>query len=299
MRPETRREDVVKLHTRLLETQDTTVPATLEKRIEGMSHDDAEAITSAAFMVKALLERRELHSAAAVLGSIQKALKAHRSLYPLQLSYAEALLEFDHDAPAGRVLHALAPGLAATCSAKSQEELAFAAAILWRAALSELFLGYLRDARRHLEQADGIATDLADPTMRGVVATAQGWYEMRRGRWLAARRAFLSGLLLISYDGHPRRLWSDLALGLAIIELTAPRRLRMDVFDLQVLLDACANAVGKLRPYPMYVDGGGALDAMALADRAFTKGYHYQLHKRQIPASIRKALDERVTRHAV
>jgi hypothetical protein len=274
-----------------LEKQDVSVPAALEAQTVTISHDDAASIVDASFLVKSLLERRELRSARLVFETMQSAVTRHRHLFPLQLSYADALIRFDTGASAPRVLKALEPGVDATRLARQREELAFAVAILWRAALLKLFLGHSSDARRHLDQATSIARDLGDPTMNGVVATAQGWYEVRREEWRAARRAFLSGLLLIEYDGRPRRLWSDLALGVAMLELTAPSRYTMKTFDVQVLLDACANAVGKLRPYPMYVDGGGSLDAMVVADAAFTNGHRYRLHTRNIPASIRHELE--------
>lgn len=293
MRHAARSDDVVTLHTRLLEKQDTTVPAVLEPRIRDLSNHNPEAIADASFMVKTLLERREFRSAKLVLGTMRRSFPKSKNIYPLQFSYAEALIRYDMAAAPAEVLATLAPGVAAARRAREREDLAFAVAILWRAALLELFLGRSREANRHLDEAEGIARDLGDPTMNGVVATARGWYEARRENWRAARAAFLSGLLLIDYEGRPRRLWADLALGLAMLELTAPPRLRMKTFDVQVLLDACASAVGKLRPYPMYVDGGGSLDAMVVADNAFADGHRYRLHTRHIPASVRAELEHK------
>jgi hypothetical protein len=288
-----RSEDVVVLHTLLLEKQDASVSAILDARLWPLDRDDRDGITDASFLVKTLLERREQDAAAFVLGAIRAAVGRRHPLHALQLNYAEGLMAFELSAPAEGALRALAPEIVGVHRPRERDEFAFAIAILWRAALLQLHLGRHHEAWRNLSQADGLARELGDPTMLGVVATARGWYSVKLKDWCAARAAFLGGLLLVDYNGRPRRLWADLALGLAYLELNAPESRRMKTFDVQCMLDKCADEIGKLRPYPMYVNGRGCLDPMRLASQAYVRGHSHRRRTRHIPVAIRSELEKR------
>lgn len=283
-------DDVVQIHTRLLGSRGAQTLAVLHARMGANLAENHRSVTDAAFLVKTLLERRQVTAGRAVFRKLRG--QVRMSSFPLQMSYATGLIAFENGVPAAAKLDAFRPGVERALGASCAEDLAFAIAILWRVSLLELSLGRSVESRRHLSQAEGLANELGDPTMKGVVATARGWYHIAYKDWQLARRAFLGGLLLLEYEGRPQRLWADLALGLAMVEIQAPMRYRMKVIDVLHLLESCADSVGKLRPYPMYSHGGGCLDPMMVASKLLIQDHKYQMGSRHIPASIREDLEK-------
>jgi len=227
-----------------------------------------------------------------ILRQLQEATKRDRARHLLQVAYSSAVYEFETGgSPA--VVRGILSGALRQCKTNLPlaGEMAVAVAILWRLGLMELYFRNRDESRGCLNRAVRMALDLGDANMLGVAHNAMGWYHAMQKDWRSARADFLRGLFQVAYEGAPKRLWSDLVLGLAWLEIHAPPRDRLGIVNIQKLLAACHAGLGGLSAYPTYAAGGGHLDPRRLSDLLWRRGVQHRRHSRHVPRWAREMLE--------
>jgi len=284
---------ILDLHQQLLERPGHDLRVQLDDAVQHLDPADRISTAHAAFAVKSYLDMGRPETARLILNRLGEATAASRDRHLLQLAYATAVFGFETSrSPA--VVREVLSSVAGRCKAARlplAAEMAVAIAVLWRLGLIELHFRNRSDSRTYLNRATLMARELGDPNMLGVAYAALGWCYAVQKEWSSARANFLRGLYQVAYEGAPRRLWSDLALGIAWLEIHAPSPNRLGIINVQKLLDTCHRALGGATAYPAYMRGRGHIDPRQLSDTLWRRGIVHRPHSRHIPRWARESLE--------
>ena len=239
---------------------------------------------------------RNLRDVAHQLRDLADVLPRTTPLASTAYSYAAALHAHATGADGSTIYQALQLTDSYKLPSTEPLENAYAIAVLWRRALIAQSLQDTKSARVDLETARHLVDIINDATVTGVMNTAIGWYHILREDWSTARQSFLEGLFLTDYTTsmRPGRLHAELILGLAYIELNAPKKHRMGIFNLGAALLACQSTLGSVGYpyYPLYANHPAAIRPDMLLDRYLSSGNVIRKTARRIPSNLRRELEQ-------